>query len=113
MYAGQFVEVAESRQLFASVQHPYTGALLRSIPGIDLPSKTRLLAVDGRPPDLIDVPPACRFEPRCAHRRPECSWVVPELEPSADPTRQVRCLHPLEELTPAAPSSTACGTEVR
>jgi peptide/nickel transport system ATP-binding protein len=117
MYAGQFVEVAESRRLFASVRHPYTEALLGSIPGIDLPSKTRLVAIDGRPADPTDLPAGCRFEPRCTHRRAECASTVPELVSSGDATRHVRCLHPLPEgstpSTSSSPSSsTSLGTEV-
>ena len=95
MYAGQFVEVADSRDLFTSVRHPYTKALLNSIPGIDLPSKTRLVAIDGRPPDMTAMPPGCRFEPRCAHRRADCASTVPELEIFEHPRGEVRCLHPV------------------
>jgi peptide/nickel transport system ATP-binding protein len=99
MYAGQFVEVAESGDLFTSVRHPYTKALLDSIPAIELPSKTRLVAIDGRPPDMIAPFPGCSFEPRCAHRRADCASTVPELVSLEHSSRQVRCLHPLTDDT--------------
>jgi peptide/nickel transport system ATP-binding protein len=95
MYAGQFVEVSESGGLFTSVRHPYTKALLDSIPAIELPSKTRLAAIDGRPPDMIEESPGCRFEPRCTHRQADCASTMPELLPVDHQRRHVRCLHPL------------------
>jgi peptide/nickel transport system ATP-binding protein len=97
MYAGQFVEVADSGDLFTSVRHPYSRALLDSIPAIELPSKTRLSAIDGRPPDMIDVAPGCRFEPRCTRRWADCAATMPRLVAVAHGTRSVRCLHPLVE----------------
>jgi peptide/nickel transport system ATP-binding protein len=97
MYAGQFVEVADSAELFTSVRHPYTRALLDSIPAIELPSKTRLGAIEGRPPDMIDVVPGCRFEPRCTHRSSDCADTTPRLAVVAHGTRSVRCFHPLVE----------------
>jgi peptide/nickel transport system ATP-binding protein len=95
MYAGQFVEVAETGHLFAAVRHPYTAALLRCIPEIDLPSKTRLAAIDGRPPDLTAMPSGCRFEPRCTNRRSDCSTTTPELRALDADAHQSRCHYPL------------------
>ena len=95
MYAGQFVEVASSDQLFRSVHHPYTEALLASIPDVALPSQTRLPAIEGRPPDMVDVPAGCRFAPRCVHAQPGCVESVPALVTALDAAHSYRCFHPL------------------
>jgi peptide/nickel transport system ATP-binding protein len=79
MYGGRIVEQAPTRQLFREMRHPYTEALLRSIPRLDLPSHTRLEAIGGRPPDLLMPPPGCRFAPRCPHARERCHAEEPDL----------------------------------
>ena len=105
MYAGTFVEHAPTEELFAEVEHPYTSALLASIPRADLPSHTPLTAIVGRPPNMIDPPPGCRFAPRCAHRTDACELTMPMLEPLGSLTHTVRCIHPLGDArhVPAAP----------
>ena len=67
MYAGRVVEEATVERLFASPLHPYTQGLIRSIPRIDKDAgtRTRLEAIGGVVPSLIDPPPGCRFAPRC------------------------------------------------
>ena len=67
MYAGRVVEEASVEQLFANPLHPYTQGLIRSIPRIDKDAgkRTRLEAIAGMVPSLIDPPPGCRFAPRC------------------------------------------------
>jgi peptide/nickel transport system ATP-binding protein len=67
MYAGQIVEKAPTKTLFARMRMPYTAALLESIPRVENPSHTRLNVIAGRPPDLIDPPRGCRFAPRCPY----------------------------------------------
>ncbi len=104
MYAGRIVEQAPTRSLFAHVQHPYTEALLRSIPKIDYPSHTRLDAIAGRPPDLVNPPTGCPFAPRCRYATDICHEVRPELTPTGeDPNHLFACHHPVdasaEELT--------------
>lgn len=64
MYAGEIVEIAPSRQLFESPQHPYTQRLMNSFPSISGARQT-LKGIPGAPPDLSDPPPGCRFHPRC------------------------------------------------
>ena len=61
MYAGRIVEKAPTRALFSETRHPYTEALLKSIPKLAQPSHTRLEAISGRPPDLVNPPPGCKF----------------------------------------------------
>jgi oligopeptide/dipeptide ABC transporter ATP-binding protein len=65
MYAGQIVEQAPTTRLFASVRMPYTEALLRSIPTLDLPRGRPLQAIPGRPPNLVS-PPKAAASPRAA-----------------------------------------------
>jgi oligopeptide/dipeptide ABC transporter ATP-binding protein len=71
MYAGRIVEAGSVRQLFNSARHPYTKALLGSMP--KLGSKEKLLAIPGQPPDLANLPPGCAFHPRCSEALPHCA----------------------------------------
>jgi len=75
MYAGKIVESGSVRELFDSAQHPYTKALLGSMP--KLGSKQKLLAIPGQPPDLATLPPGCAFHPRCSEAMPRCSLEEP------------------------------------
>jgi oligopeptide/dipeptide ABC transporter ATP-binding protein len=79
MYAGQVVERAPTWLLFANYRMPYTEALMKSIPRLEYPSHTRLLAVPGRPPSLLDQPTGCPFAPRCAYVQPKCREEKPPL----------------------------------
>jgi peptide/nickel transport system ATP-binding protein len=71
MYAGRIVEEAPAEALFDRPAHPYTMGLLRSTPRLDR-SETRMVAIDGQPPDLRDPPAGCAFAPRCPARVPAC-----------------------------------------
>ena len=64
MYAGRIVESGPVRRIFNAPAHPYTEALLSSIPRLSDPTQ-RLTAIDGQPPDLASPPPGCAFHPRC------------------------------------------------
>jgi oligopeptide/dipeptide ABC transporter ATP-binding protein len=94
MYAGQVVEQASTRSLFANVRMPYTEALLKSIPRLDQASHTRMLALPGRPPDLVDLPTGCRFAPRCPYAQDRCVQEQPPLAELA-PGHLVRCWFPV------------------
>jgi len=85
MYAGQIVEKAPTRALFANVRMPYTEALLKSIPKLEDPSHTRLQIIGGRPPDLINPPAGCRFAPRCPYAQPKCHAEAPPLVEAETP----------------------------
>ncbi len=89
MYAGQIVELAPARELLRRPLHPYTRALISSVPKLT-DGAQRLTAIPGSVPRLGDFPPGCRFYPRCPSRRPECAQTVPELV-EAEPGRWVRC----------------------
>jgi oligopeptide/dipeptide ABC transporter ATP-binding protein len=71
MYAGRIVEAGTVRELFNTAQHPYTRALLGSMP--KLGSKERLFAIPGQPPDLATLPRGCAFHPRCPEALQRCS----------------------------------------
>jgi peptide/nickel transport system ATP-binding protein len=81
MCAGQAIEEAPVDALFAAPKHPYTQALIRSIPRIDAAAtkKPRLEAIAGAVPNLVDPPPGCRFAPRCAFVQAVCVAAPPPL----------------------------------
>jgi oligopeptide transport system ATP-binding protein len=81
MYAGHAVEEAPVKELYAEPRHPYTLGLLRSLPRLDEAQKERLRSIEGLPPDLIDLPPGCPFQPRCVWSVEKCGQIRPELEP--------------------------------
>ena len=99
MYAGQVVEQASVNDLFDRPEHPYTEALLASLPHIDDrdPRNGRLTTIPGRPPDLLYPPAACRFAARCKYAgRDDCATVPPELR-EIRPGHWVRSQHPASE----------------
>ena len=79
MYAGQIVEQGPVRDLFRDAKHPYTQALLGSMP--KLGSKEPLFAIPGQPPNLAYLPAGCAFHPRCSHAMPRCAAQEPEDAP--------------------------------
>lgn len=89
MYAGQIVEEGPTARLLAHPAHPYSQGLLASAPrlGQDV---TELRAIPGQVPRGGAMPPGCRFHPRCAQARPDCSQHVPVLAPVAEGW-QARC----------------------
>lgn len=98
MYGGRFLEVGETREILDDPAHPYTGALLDSIPRPDQPPHSTLAVIEGQPPDLGSMPPGCRFEPRCARAESDCRESEPVLESVAgsDPAvHRAACFHPL------------------
>src|SRR5690606_29875815 len=72
MYLGQIVEYGDVRDVFARRAHPYTDALFRSLPVLGSRGKERLKPIEGMVPDAAEVPPGCRFAPRCARRFERC-----------------------------------------
>jgi peptide/nickel transport system ATP-binding protein len=79
MYGGRVVERGRTADIFAAPQHPYTRALLRSMPKIDGDVRERLSAVPGATPDLSRLPPGCAFHPRCSLAEAVCRSEVPPL----------------------------------
>jgi oligopeptide/dipeptide ABC transporter ATP-binding protein len=109
MYAGQVVERAPTAKLFTNVRMPYTEALLGSIPAIDAPAHTRLRAIPGRPPDLVNPPPGCRFAPRCPYVQDRCRAEMPPLV-EGDPGHFYRCWFPVGSETSVAVATSTSAT---
>jgi peptide/nickel transport system ATP-binding protein len=95
MYAGQIVETAPTRTLFAQMRMPYTEALLKSIPKLEQPSHSRLEIIGGRPPDLIHPPIGCKFSPRCPYVQERCRVEEPPLVEAEIPGHYFRCWYPV------------------
>ena len=96
MYGGRIVEKAPTASLFAHMRMPYTEALMESIPKLADHSHTRLRAIGGRPPDLVNPPKGCRFAARCAYVRDKCLTQEPPLIADADhPDHSYRCWYPV------------------
>ncbi len=89
MYAGQIVELAPAKELLRRPLHPYTKALMASVPKLH-GGADRLSAIPGNVPRIGNFPPGCRFAPRCQIARPECSEKIPDLI-EVEPGRFVRC----------------------
>jgi peptide/nickel transport system ATP-binding protein len=89
MYAGQIVELSPARELLRRPLHPYTRALMNSVPKLR-GDADRLSAIPGNVPRIGNFPPGCRFAPRCPMAKPVCSEKIPELI-EAEPGRFVRC----------------------
>jgi oligopeptide/dipeptide ABC transporter ATP-binding protein len=90
MYAGQIVELSDTRTVLTESRHPYTISLLRSLPESE--HRTRYLpSIVGTPPQLIDPEPGCRFAPRCPLATPECLTWNTELLSLNDGEQLVRC----------------------
>jgi oligopeptide/dipeptide ABC transporter ATP-binding protein len=90
MYAGRVVEEGPVDQIFKDPQHPYTWSLLRSVPRVDELRRQRLVSITGLPPDLVRLPPGCKFHPRCAFRVDRCSEEEPPLG-EVGPEQIARC----------------------
>jgi peptide/nickel transport system ATP-binding protein len=103
MYAGKVVEQATTGRLFHRTRHPYTAALLASIPRLDQPVTQQLYTIPGLPPDLAHPPDGCRFAPRCRFATTECTGIEPALG-GPDPAHPYACFHPIEPDSAAAPA---------
>jgi oligopeptide/dipeptide ABC transporter ATP-binding protein len=100
LYAGQVCETGTVNEVYENPKHPYTEALLTSVPHLAL-RKEKLSVIPGNVPNLITPPSGCRFHPRCAYAKQVCIDQVPVLEPNGD-GRWVHC-HRWKELDLKSP----------
>lgn len=77
MYSGKVVEQGSSEDIFYRPKHPYTWALLKAVPRLDLQNKQQLVSIEGMPPDLITPPVGCPFAERCPHTMKICQTTPP------------------------------------
>ncbi len=110
MYAGKIAEGAETEELFASMRHPYTEALFRSIPRFDQDRSKALFSIPGVPPDLMSPPPGCRFAPRCPNRQARCTEEEPLLAPETEGPRPAAAVEQTD--TPTVPPAIKAGEHV-
>ncbi|MEO1839894.1 MAG: ABC transporter ATP-binding protein, partial [Pseudomonadota bacterium] len=80
MYAGKLVEMGQAREIYHDPHHPYTLGLLASVPRMDQPRGTRLIPIDGQPPDLTLLDSGCAFRPRCRFAVDQCATEIPPLQ---------------------------------
>jgi peptide/nickel transport system ATP-binding protein len=102
MYAGKIAEEATTRVLFEKMRHPYSEALLASVPKIDQDPDEVLLSIPGLPPDLSQTITNCRFSPRCQYATEECREQEPPLvdvSTSGDASHRYACFHPVDHET--------------
>ena len=95
MYAGRVVETAEAATLFEDMHHPYTQALLASIPQLHQDARKALHAIPGLPPDLAHLPQGCRFAARCTRATDKCRAEEPPLSGKTFDHR-FACWHPVD-----------------
>ena len=91
MYLGQVVEIGDSETMFNNPLHPYTKALLSSVPSLDPDERTETPPLTGDPPNPINPPSGCRFHTRCVHAQQVCKETMPNLERQPD-GQTVACL---------------------
>ncbi|MFC9328650.1 dipeptide/oligopeptide/nickel ABC transporter permease/ATP-binding protein [Kitasatospora sp. NPDC057015] len=94
MYAGTVVETLPADRLADGTRHPYTRALVASVPDLAADRDRPLPTVEGAPPDLLAPPPGCAFAPRCPHRRDHCTEQAPPME-DLDADHRVACWYPV------------------
>jgi oligopeptide/dipeptide ABC transporter ATP-binding protein len=91
MYAGRIVESGTAAAIYHDPHHPYTIALLRSVPRLDRPRQARLDPIEGQPPDLTRLGRGCSFQPRCRFAVERCGEAPPPLLPAGSPGQLAAC----------------------
>jgi oligopeptide/dipeptide ABC transporter ATP-binding protein len=98
MYAGRIVEAGSADAIYHDPRHPYTMALLKSVPRLDQPRRARLDPVDGQPPDLTRLDGGCAFRRRCRFAVEQCAAARPPLEPAGEAGHVSACFRSAELL---------------
>jgi len=101
MYAGHIVESGSAAAIYHDPHHPYTMALLRSVPRLDRPRQARLDPIEGQPPDLTRLDGGCPFRPRCRYAIEDCAAASPPLVPAGAPGHLAACFRS-DDLSPEA-----------
>ncbi|MFT9417403.1 ABC transporter ATP-binding protein [Acetobacter sp.] len=96
LYSGRAAETGTTQDLFAHPQHPYTAALLASIPPMNGPRPDRLPAIPGTPPQPLERPAGCAFAPRCTYTHAPCLPAPPPAFCTVGPAHKVACVLPKE-----------------
>src|SRR5690606_20685608 len=91
MYAGRIVESGSAAAVYRTPRHPYTMALLRSVPRLDRPRRARLDPIEGQPPDLTRLDGGCSFRPRCRFAAEGCAAARPALETAGERDHLAAC----------------------
>jgi len=105
MYAGRIVESGPAAEIYHDPRHPYTMALLHSVPRLDRPRQARLDPVEGQPPDLTRLDAGCSFRPRCRFAVDSCAVTRPPLEPAGDARHLAACFRSSEIAVEAEPAT--------
>ena len=92
MYLGKIVEIADSTELYANPEHPYTRALLSAIPNPEFGAKKERILLNGDLPGPLNMPSGCPFHPRCPVATAECKQRIPKLQERQNKGHQVACL---------------------
>ena len=96
MYAGRIVEAGTAEAIYHDPRHPYTVALLKSVPRLDQPRRARLDPVEGSPPDLTKLDGGCAFRPRCRFAIDKCATDYPKLESVGEKDHLAACFRSAE-----------------
>ncbi len=114
MYLGKIVESAATEDLITAPGHPYTAALLSSVPSpvVTTGSKRKRVILQGEPPSPISPPSGCRFHPRCAHATDICREQEPGLTTDVNSGRALACHHPLSTRWDLRPNGSSVGRTV-
>ncbi|MBT5192100.1 MAG: ABC transporter ATP-binding protein, partial [Rhodospirillaceae bacterium] len=92
MYAGKIVETGTATEIYHNPRHPYTLGLLASVPRLDQPRGTKLVPIEGQPPDLTRLGDGCAFRPRCRFATERCANEIPNLR-SVESNHMSACWH--------------------
>jgi peptide/nickel transport system ATP-binding protein len=90
LYAGRLVEIGKTDDVLHRPAHPYTKGLVDALPRLG--DRSPRQGVDGRPPDFLELPPGCRFAPRCPFKRSQCDELDPDLYPLEGGARGAACI---------------------
>lgn len=98
MYLGNVMEVGDTKEIFENPGHPYTQALIDSIPRLDKGDESSLKVLEGEVPSLYQVPTGCPFQTRCPYKTQRCEQEKPKLIPTDEVnSRQIACHHPIHK----------------